>query len=87
MKRILVALSFLVCLPAFGQDLAKYIPLGVGICEDVQLPCVRMIAEDTPMFFAVFDKDKKLIAITKMVGKKETTVWGQLPLKPHEKRL
>lgn len=70
-----------------AQDLNKYIPVEIGFCEDVGLRCASMIPIDTPMFYAVFSDEGKLIAITKIVGKKETTVWGKLPLKKNEVQL
>lgn len=87
----LVAVSFVaLCLlvgKASGQNIQQYVPIEMGFCEDVNLRCAAMIHEDTPIFYAVFSDDGKILAITKTHKGKEVVVWGKLPLKKDEKRL
>lgn len=87
---ILVPLVVLAILtgPAWSAELDKYQPVQVGLCEDVQLPCAKMVLKDTKFFYAVFSMEGKLIAITKVKPDgSEETIFGKLPLKKGEHEL
>ena len=85
---IAFVLVFGVAKKVYGQELEKYEPINVGFCEDVQLPCARLVLKGTDFFYSVFSKEGKLLAITKVKPDgKEEVIWGKLPLKPNEREL
>lgn len=83
----MLLLLLLVAGSASAQNIEQYTPITLGFCEDVQLRCAEMIHKDTPIFYAVFSNEGKIVAITKIDKGKEIVVWGTLPLKKGEKRL
>jgi hypothetical protein len=72
-------------------ELEKYSPLGgMGICQDVQMRCAKMVPKDTEFFYGLFDEDENLVAITKVKPDgTEELVWGKLrrPLKKEERAI
>lgn len=67
--------------------LNKYRPIEFGICEDVNLRCVKMIPVTSEIFYAVFSDDGKLLSISKFVNGKEVAIHGKIPLRKNELQL
>ncbi len=92
MWKLIIAVGFFsAAMPfAFSQPSPdQFQVIGAGVCEDVNLPCVKMVSKDTEFFYAIF-KDGKLVAVTKVRKDGiEEVIWGdlKLPLKPNEKEL
>ena len=79
------ALVFGTCQKVFGAEPDKYKEVEKGFCEDIQLPCIRVLFHDME-FYAVFE-DGNLVAITKKnQNGREEVIWGKLklPLKKGE---
>lgn len=86
-KNILTAV-ILMLLPftSGAQELGKYLPLEVGMCEDVKLQCIKAILKTTDIYYVLI-KNGKPIAITKVSADgREEVIWGdiKLPLKKGE---
>lgn len=85
MKTLLILAALVFALPEAQAQ--QYVPIQQGMCEDVGLPCIKLVAADTVFYFAVIENGR-VIAVTKMTPDgKETVIEGTLPPKKGEHRL